>query len=128
MKTITILASLTILVGTLTAGPITSVSDQQNVFTLQMLEPEGASPIPDWVILKNGKRIGTYGILEEAYASIPNKKAKAEIGIAFGQDYLKQFHSEAEAKAGIALLEKSTGPNALGLKLIKTALPTMKWR
>lgn len=127
-KALTLLALLTICFSITTALAETylSVSDNQKVFTMQMVEST-ESDIPDWVILKNGKKIGTYGRLEEAYQGIPNKVAQKEIGIAFGQDYLKRFNSISEAKTGIILLEKSTGPNSLNLLLIKKALPTMKW-
>ena len=71
--------------------------------------------------------VGTYDTLATALQNITDPTALKEIELAWGQDYLKRFNSLAEAQRGIEILAQSTGPRDLSLRLIRQALPTMKW-
>jgi len=71
--------------------------------------------------------IGSYATLGEALQNISNPEALKEIQLAWGRHFLEKFKTRAEAEAGIAVLEQSTGPRDLSLRLIREALPTMQW-
>lgn len=110
-----------------------SIGDLSNNYQIVLYE---APPVPGqdsdfalFAVFKGDPKVlvGTYATLGEALGQVDNPDSLYQLKMAWGQSFLSKFHSLAEAEAGIAVLEKSTGPNDLGLSLIRAALPTMEW-